>query len=695
MKIFITQGVFILFLIFFQGCKSTGNDFKDLSKKYKAYSESAKIKPVFIPMSPGAVTPTGWIKDWSEAAAKGITGHLDEYSSVFSEAWKGHSFSAVGVTSEGTGWPLEQCSYWLDGAVRLAYILNDTALINKISKRLNYVVDGVLNGGQSFIYWKPRSILTDTTGGTDPSFNSWAHSHMGRALVAYYQATHDERILNALIKAYKSYPLPDLRSGFSLTGAVNLDPMIETYLMSGDKTILDSILSFSKRASYKYVSDSWNKEEFNAGHDVIYYENIRVPAMLYPWTGNKTDLDASIKAIEWGEKNHLLPVGVCSGEEALAGIGATRNVETCNVSASIWTFLWMLRITGERSYSDRIEKIFFNAASAPVSRDFSTLCYFQSLNRYNDTLPGELPYTEGRNSYKFTKLGLGALCCPGNLGRVIPNYIINMWMFTMDKGLAATLYGPCKVHARVANNVSVDIDCKTSYPFEESINMSVNPEKDIEFPLYLRIPEWCQNPEIKINETEIYLKQEGDEFIKLSRVWKKNDKITLYFPMNIKVLKGRETPYPQIRYPWKKVKMVKDTTINNLFECVYYGPLLFSLAIMDETPNKVTPNAKFNYALDVNPNSIENQITVTRTPMPGKWDWSLDAPVQLRVKAKEFAWKPTEEQPLPKELVRSNKSTFINLVPYGCTKFRITMFPVTEKSWNSSPNVTMKANLGD
>jgi hypothetical protein len=647
---FIMMGVFISSIIVYQGCKSTKNDFNDFLKKCKIYSENAKIKPVFIPMSPGAVTPTGWIKDWAEDAANGITGHLDEYSSVFSEGWKGHSFKAVGVTSEGTGWPLEQCAYWLDGAIRLGYILNDTALINKVSKRLNIVVNGVLNGGESFIYWKPKTILTDTTGRIDPSFNNWAHSHMGRALVAYYQATHDQRILKALVKVYKSYPLPSLKPRFFQNGAENLDPMTETYLLSGDKTILDSILSYSKRASNKSVIDRWDQGKFTAGHDVLYYENIRLPALLNPWTGNKTDLDASINAIEWGEKYNLLPIGVCSGEEALAGIGATRNVETCNISASIWTFLWMLRITGERSYSDRIEKIFFNAASAPVSRDFSTLCYYQSANRYNDTLPGTIPYSNSIHEYKFTNLGVGALCCPGNLSRIIPNYIINMWMFTMDKGLAATLYGPCNLHTRIANNVSVDIECKTSYPFEESINMSVNPEKDIEFPLYLRIPVWCRNPEIKINDTKIDLKQESGEFVKVSRLWKKNDKITLYFPMNIKVAKGRETPYPKIRYPWKKVKMIKDTTINNPFECVYYGPLLFSLAIKDETPNKVTPNAKFNFALDVNPDSIETQITVTRKPMPEKWDWSLDATVQLRVKQKNLIGNPLRNNHCQKSL---------------------------------------------
>src|SRR5690242_10533739 len=359
MRIYSIKIWFILLLIFNQSGTSKKYD---IAKERQVYAEHAKINPSFIPLYPGAVTPTGWIKDWAESAAKGITGHLDEYSATFGEAWKGHSFEAMGAGPDGTGWPLEQASYWLDGAVRLAYILKDSALINKVSKRLDYVVNGVLNGGESFIYWKNnKGVLIDTassihTDGRDPtSFNNWAHSQMGRALVAYYQATHDKRILQALVKVYKRFPIGDLWPDFTdVSGACNIDPMIDTYLMSGDKTILDSILSFSNRASYKSVVERWLKGNLSPGHNVIYYEDIRVPALLCNWTGNKTDLDASLKAIEWGEKKYLLPVGILSGEEWHAGIGSTRNIETCDVEASEWTFLEMLRITGDKGYSDRI-----------------------------------------------------------------------------------------------------------------------------------------------------------------------------------------------------------------------------------------------------------------------------------------------------------------------------------------------------
>lgn len=41
-------------------------------------------------------------------------------------------------------------------------------------------------------------------------------------------------------------------------------------------------------------------------------------------------------------------------------------------------------------------------------------------------------------------------------------------------------------------------------------------------------------------------------------------------------------------------------------------------------------------------------------------------------------WQPTELQPLPATSVRGGKAARTTLVPYGCTKFRVSLFPVAE-----------------
>ena len=652
-----------------------------LGQTVQSYTASSmvRVKPAFVPLPPGAVLPQGWLKDWSLDAANGITGHLDEYSTTYGEAWKGRPLDAMRANPDGTGWPLEQSSYWLDGAVRLAYILGDKALIAKVSRRLDTVVDGVLNGGESFVFWRPSSVLNDT-------FNNWAHSHMGRALVAYYEATGDDRILKALVKTYQNYPLPDFRAEFApVSGTVNIDPMLETYILSGDRAVLDKVMNFAKTDNYTRIRQAWVGGDIQPGHNVIFYENIRVPALLYPWTGEKEDLDATLKTIAWHDERFMQPYGISSGEEYHAGIGATRNTETCNVAASMWTYLWMLRITGEGSYADRIERVFFNAGPAPVSRDFKIMCYYQSPNRYSSALPSEEPRAPGGGgSYKFTNIGHRVLCCVGNLNRVIPSYVMHMWMATLDRGVAATLYGPSQLRSIVGDHVNLEIDEQTSYPFAEGIDLTIKPEKQVEFPLYLHIPSWCANPEIKVNGNAVPIQKDKADFVKMGRLWKDGDKVSLRFPMSANVVRGRETPYPRIPYFEKGRSIARETGIDTPYASVYYGPLLFSLPIPDENPNKETASTKYNYALDITPGLTKSKaISVVHRPMPAKWTWSIDAPVELKVDAREFNWQPTELQPLPKDVVAGGTPAKVVLVPYGCTKFRVSMFPVTAKTWGA------------
>ena len=81
--------------------------------------------------------------DWAVAARDGITGHLDRVPSRLSRRLEGHARPMDRANPDGTGWPLEQCAYWLDGAIRLGYILHDEPLIRKIRARLDPIVDGV------------------------------------------------------------------------------------------------------------------------------------------------------------------------------------------------------------------------------------------------------------------------------------------------------------------------------------------------------------------------------------------------------------------------------------------------------------------------------------------------------------------------------------------------------------------------
>lgn len=640
-----------------------------------------EVKTAFLPLPPGAVEPTGWLRDWAQAARDGITGHLDEWHPVFGDGWKGFQIKAPNAKPDGTGWPLEQSAYWLDGALRLGLVLHDEALVKKIRARLDPVVEGVNNAdaGTTFIYWKKNF--------KPQGFDSWAHSQMGRALVALYQGTRDKRVLDALIKVYAAYDgdlrLPPVDADIS--GLCNLDAMLETYSFSGDRRILDHALKAIAQPPVAKDFKAWETGQVLPGHMVILYEDIRLPAIVYPWTGDEHLLKATLGAFKWLDEQHMLPYGVASGEEYASGIGAFRKTETCDVTAMLLTASWMYRIQGDGDWGDRMERAFFNAGAAPVARDFQTMCYYQSPNRLrSDSLPREQPHAPGPENISFHPLGCSnVLCCVGALNRILPSYIIHMWMATRDNGLAATLYGPSRISALAGTGVPVKLSTTTDYPFGETIRMNVEPEKTVAFPLYLRIPGWCKDARITVNGSSMAVTPDNKGFAKIARTWTRGDVVELQLPMKPQVVRGHETEFPSANLKYFSFEPAALFQPRRLpYASVLCGPLLFSLPIADVNENTPVKDAKWQYALDTDAARRDAGITVERMPMPKHWDWPLDAPVVLKAPAQAFDWNPTDAQALPEKPVTGTASETVRLVPYGCTKFRISMFPVTPRAWS-------------
>ena len=544
------------------------------------------------------------------------------------------------------------------------------------------MVDGVnkADAGTSFIYWRK--------GYQPQGFDSWAHSQMGRALVALYQGTGDQRVLDALVKVYAAYPENMGGVGFGdVTGLCNLDAMLETYSFSGDRRILDRVLHAIAQPAVAKEFQAWAAGQLAPGHMVILYENTRLPAIVYPWTGDEHLLRATLGAWKWLDDQHMLPYGVASGEEFASGIGAFRKTETCDVTAMLLSASWLYRIQGDADWGDRMERAFFNAGAAPIARDFQTMCYYQSPNRLrSDSLPAEQPHSPGPEGIRFHRLGCPqVLCCVGAVNRIIPNYILHMWMATRDNGLAATLYGPCTVSALAGDGVPVKISTATDYPFGETICLRVEPAKKAAFPLYVRIPGWCQNARITVNGSRVPVTRDRKGFVKIARTWARNDVVELRFPMKPRIIYGYETEVPSANRRYFGYRSQEYFQPRRLpYASILLGPLLFSLPVADVGPNTPVADAKWQYALDTDAKRRDGGITVEHKSMPTHWDWPLNAPVVLKVPVQSFNWQPTDVQALPASPVSGFAPTIVPLVPYGCTKFRISMFPVTEQAWKGS-----------
>ena len=630
-------------------------------------------RPALIPLPPGAVEPGGWLRDWCLAARDGYTGHMDEVHQEFKRAWAvDHTMTGERLNWPNGGWPYEGGGYWFDGMVRLGYILHDDALIQQAKTRLDVVVAHMNANSILFLWWLDKNKPDDLKGArVAGEWPFWACGLLGRSLVAYYAGSGDKRVLQTLEAAYSGNH-DWLRMGWGMS---NPWPAFETYTWTGNKEIGEALTAlFSKDGGGMNTKepDSWNRyrrmPDTKPGaekndHVVHFLESTTPWALGYLWTGNREFLDATLAWHDLLERVAMQPSGVPVADEFYGPTGAFRGTETCDVAGYLWSQIVLLGISGQGRMADRAERAFFNAGPATVARDFKTHVYFQSPNRIVDK---SSPYPHGPGaagaSYKATHY---PLCCTAALNRIVPNYVMHMWMATYDNGLAAAHYGPCKLTALAADRVPVELTCRTDYPFNDSIDIGVKTARDAIFPLSFRIPGWCKNPEISVNGSAVTATPAAKGFVRVQRLWKAGDAVRLRFPMSVEVTTGRDHNAQDAPYA-----------------SVSYGPLLFALPIPDtKDANTPDPAARWNYALDVQGDTLGAGVTVERQAMPAKWDWPLESPLKVFVRAVSCDWKPEPKRPLPPgPVTQDSPPVNIALVPYGCTKFRVSMFPVTQRT---------------
>ena len=123
---------------------ATGGEPKAAKPANYARPFAPPTSPAFLPLPPGAVEPTGWLRDWCLAARDGYTGHMDEYDDEFKRAWAAdHKMTGERLNWYKGAWPYEGGGYWFDGLSRLGYALHDEALIAQAKRRLYVVADNM------------------------------------------------------------------------------------------------------------------------------------------------------------------------------------------------------------------------------------------------------------------------------------------------------------------------------------------------------------------------------------------------------------------------------------------------------------------------------------------------------------------------------------------------------------------------
>ncbi len=627
----------------------------------------------FIQLPAGSIAPQGWLKEFLERQRKGLTGHLGEIS-----AWLQKDDNAW-LSKDGKGkYGWEELPYWLKGYIDLAYIFNDPKMIAESQ----IWIEGTLASQRTNGDFGPDQRFRDGTR------DYWANMVMLFCLQSYYEHSSDPRVLD-LMTRYFHYQLgvPDkeMLTGYwqKMRGGDNLYSVYWLYNLTGDPKLLELAEKLHRcTANWKMQNDLPN------WHNVNIAECFREPAEFFLQSHDPTDLQAAYANFHEVRKRYgQVPGGMFGGDEnCRPGYSDPRQaVETCGMVEQMLSDEMLMRISGDPFWADHCEEVAFNTYPAAVMPDFTALRYLTAPNMVISDGKNHAPGIQ--NGGPFLMMNpFSSRCCQHNHSHGWPYFAKNLWMATPDNGVCAAIYSASEVSVQVGDGARVRIKEETHYPFEEKIQFTLATEKALSFPLYLRIPGWCDDARVVVNGKRVKAKVLPGKFVRIEREWKNRDTITLELPMKISVRRWAE---------------------NHNSASVDYGPLTFSLkigerydrhdstktAIGDSSwqqgadPSKwpayeIHPTTPWNYGLILK-EQPEKSFKVKKRAWPkNDFPFTVDsAPIVLEVKAKQIPeWTLDQYRlcaPLQSSPVLSDeKVETVELIPMGSARLRISAFPV-------------------
>ncbi|MBC9794941.1 glycoside hydrolase family 127 protein [Sinomicrobium weinanense] len=304
--------------------------------------------------------------------------------------------------------------------------------------------------------------------------------------------------------------------------------------------------------------------------------------------------------------------------------------ETC---ASIGDVYWNHRLHnlhGDAAYFDIIERTLYNGLISGLSLDGKQFFYPNAL--------------ESDGIYKFNqgactrKDWFDCSCCPTNMIRFIPSISGLIYSRRQDT-VYVNLYASNKASIALEDN-TVAIEQTTDYPRDGKVGIKINPEKNTPFTLRLRVPGWVRNQVLPgnlysyknpsdgkislwINGEETALNS-GDEYITLTKNWKKGETVTLRFPMQVK----KVVTHPEVAENKGKVALE-------------YGPMVYAIEEIDNKGHfdtiKITDEA---YTVHMEKGLLNGVKTITGEQIKAipYYAWSNRGVGKMKV------WIDTEEE---------------------------------------------------
>jgi Beta-L-arabinofuranosidase, GH127 len=614
----------------------------------------------FCKLPIGSIKPGGWLLHQLQLEADGMTGHLQEISpwcNFEGNAW-------TDPNGKGTnGW--EEVPYWIRGFGDLGYVLNDQRIIGDAKKWINAIFAAQAADG----WFGPAGLRTSLNGKPD----MWPHMPVLNALQSYYEFTGDPRVITLMTRYFKwqlACPDANFFTGYwdRMRVGDNIESVYWLYNRTGESWLLELATKIHKHsANWAGGMPNW--------HNVNIAEGFREPATYALQSHDASLTAATVRDYQTVMDQYgQVPGGGFGGDEnCRQGYHDPRQgFETCGIVEFMHSFELLTRFTGDPIWADRNEELAFNSLPAALTPDLKALHYLTAPNQVQLDKDNKAPGIDNSGTmFSYSPYGVYR-CCQHNHGMGWPYYAEELWAATQDGGLCALLYCASDVTAKVGDGTPVTIDEATDYPFGESVALKIATAKSVEFPLYLRVPRWCQTPAVAVNGHNVSVQAKALSYIVIDRTWNDGDTVTLTLPMKLNVRTWHQN---------------QDSV------SIDYGPLTFALDIgMTWTKYggsdqwlefEVRPATAWNYGLVLN--SADPTASFSLSHKDGAvaaQPFTPDTtPIAIHARARKIEqWSVDRHElltPLQLSPVKSDAPVEdVRLIPMGAARLRISAFPV-------------------
>ena len=204
--------------------------------------------------------------------------------------------------------------------------------------------------------------------------------------------------------------------------------------------------------------------------------------------------------------------------------------ETCATIGFVLFNKRMLDITADAKFMDVLELALYNGVMSTISLDGKKFFYTNPLQVVADP-PFTMRWSRQRESY------ISCFCCPPNTVRMIAEASQYAYSISQD-GLYVHLYGSNKADTKLANGSQIKLTQETNYPWDGTVNITIDQAPAEKTALYLRIPGWVNSPTITVNGKTAAEDVTPQSYSKLERKWQTGDKIQLNLPMEVQLMQA-------------------------------------------------------------------------------------------------------------------------------------------------------------